>query len=708
MKKRRFFKIICCFCLLLCSTFFLTACTGGGSGGSGSGSGYDSDNPPKPDPDKQPPSSGDDSDIDIDDDGNIGGNGQVADFSDYFYGYMGMIKGNDEFEVQDEATGSKVKFNALLDRQFDVLAQDILYRLTYVYGYNGTTHNRTDNAKYTLQNGNSDYKLNNHNAVVDSNKLLFTEEKETTENSNTESDNELGAFELDNIKDFQKSLIVLDPNLNNILLNYTAFDLTGSIEGRNMKIKNQYGSHIFDKNENKHWNWYSSGNSTFSDLASNDNINKMKMAVAQIVAGKTVDGNYTSVEYNKLLSSMDYLGYLKSSFIYKENNVEYNKLVKFINSNIIGDDLINKDNDYMFILNLMKNNNIIDENVVVKIKNALDTGSVQINGKNYEISNGTITINSKEYGFSFIDNPRLFKGYSTVIPAIVNQALNNTFESTETSLYPYYARSSSKNGDFETRKIINSSGEIVEEMTTTGPITLDKIILKPKANSQPVAMQLQIATARKLNNGENSDDINDLGCYAHDIVVELEVNITYKATYYTNENGVQVAHPYILNMPTYVPDGEDSGVLTIDSKGYIPTYIDTNDPNFDPTKVTFDPNNPNAKDPYSEQFRKPYDTNGEILPFNYVFSIYDKYTDDTPKMGAYNGPSDASSMTLFNNGYKSDDSSVYLDAGDNYIQFTFNIKSVKKYSGDNSTQLVDASEYKNDVVFDISLMPFTF
>ena len=140
MKKRRFFKIICCFCLLLCSTLFLTACTGGGSGDSGSNSGYDSDNPPQPDPDKQPPSSGDDSDIDIDDDGNIGGNGQVADFSDYFYGYMGMIKGNDEFEVQDEATGSKVKFNALLDRQFDVLAQDILYRLTYVYGYNGTTH----------------------------------------------------------------------------------------------------------------------------------------------------------------------------------------------------------------------------------------------------------------------------------------------------------------------------------------------------------------------------------------------------------------------------------------------------------------------------------------------------------------------------------------------------------------------------------------
>ena len=702
MKKRRFFKIICCFCLLLCSTLFLTACTGGGSGDSGSGSGYDSDNPPKPDPDKQPPSSGDDSDIDIDDDGNIGGNGQVADFSDYFYGYMGMIKGNDDFEVQDEATGSKVKFNALLDRQFDVLAQDILYRLTYVYGYNGIIHNRTDGAKYLLQNGNSDYKLNNYNAVVDSKKLLST----------TDSVAQLIEINVNDINDYQKS-ITLTSGMNFLLRN-DAFDLSGAIEGRNSQLEEGVSAPtlVSGANENMKWNWYSSGNSTYSDFATNDNINKMKMAVAQIVAGKTVDGNYTSVEYNKLLSSMDYLGYLKSSFIYKENNVEHNKLVEFINSNVIGSNLINKDIEYMNILNIMLNSdNKIGKSAIGKINNAImseNSEYVEINGSTYIKENGKITINGKEYGFTLTDNPRLFKGYSTVIPAIVNQALNNTFESTKTSLYPYYARSSSKNGDFETRKITNSSGEVVEEMTTTGPITLDKIILKPKANSQPVALQLQIATARKLNNGEQSDDINDLGCYAHDIVVELEVNITYKATYYTNENGVQVAHPYILNMLTYVPDGEDSGVLTIDSKGYVPTYIDTNDPNYDPTKVTFDPNNPHAKDPYSESFRKPYDTNGEILPFNYVFSIYDNYTDDTPKMGAYNGPSDASAMTLFNNGYKSDNSSVYLDSGDNYIQFTFNIKSVKKYSGDNSTQLVDASEYKNDVVFDISLMPFTF
>lgn len=677
MKKRRFFKIICCFCLLLCSTFFLTACTGGGSGGSGSSSGYDSDNPPKPDPDKQPPSSGDDSDIDIDDDGNIGGNGQVADFSDYFYGYMGMIKGNDDFEVQDEATGSKVKFNALLDRQFDVLAQDILYRLAYVYG------DRSDSSSFKLTVNNSvTYKYNNNEAIVDINKLLSS-------NVKNEDVSDLISININDINDYQKSIMIAD-NGANYLFDSSILDLSKAIQGKNMSITKKGSNKTLDANNSvsdKKWKWYIENDSDFinyANFANTSRVNSFKMALAQIVTGNTVTGEYTKENYDKLISSMDYLGYLKSSFIYKINNIEHNKLVDFINNYIIGTELITIDNGYFKDIN-DKYNGLINDDTIVEIDNSTVFNS--------NISN---------------DSARLYKGYSVVVPAIVNQALNNTFESTKTSLYPYYARSSSKNGDFETRKITNSSGEVVEEMTTTGPITLDKIILKPKANSQPVALQLQIATARKLNNGEQSDDINDLGCYAHDIVVELEVNITYKATYYTNENGVQVAHPYILNMPTYVPDGEDSGVLTIDSKGYIPTYIDTNDPNYDPTKVTFDPNNPHAKDPYSESFRKPYDTNGEILPFNYVFSIYDKYTDDTPKMGAYNGPSDASSMTLFNNGYKSDDSSVYLDSGDNYIQFTFNIKSVKKYSGDNSTQLVDASEYKNDVVFDISLMPFTF
>ncbi|MDY5041987.1 MAG: hypothetical protein SPF07_03370 [Eubacteriales bacterium] len=677
MKKRRFFKIICCFCLLLCSTFFLTACTGGGSGGSGSSSGYDSDNPPKPDPDKQPPSSGDDSDIDIDDDGNIGGNGQVADFSDYFYGYMGMIKGNDDFEVQDEATGSKVKFNALLDRQFDVLAQDILYRLAYVYG------DRSDSSSFKLTVNNSvTYKYNNNEAIVDINKLLSS-------NVKNEDVSDLISININDINDYQKSIMIAD-NGANYLFDSSILDLSKAIQGKNMSITKKGSNKTLDANNSvsdKKWKWYIENDSDFinyANFANTSRVNSFKMALAQIVTGNTVTGEYTKENYDKLISSMDYLGYLKSSFIYKINNIEHNKLVDFINNYIIGTELITIDNGYFKDIN-DKYNGLINDDTIVEIDNSTVFNS--------NISN---------------DSARLYKGYSVVVPAIVNQALNNTFESTKTSLYPYYARSSSKNGDFETRKIFNSSGEVVEEMTTTGPITLDKIILKPKANSQPVALQLQIATARKLNNGEQSDDINDLGCYAHDIVVELEVNITYKATYYTNDNGVQVAHPYILNMPTYVPDGEDSGVLTIDSKGYVPTYIDTNDPNFDPIKVTFDPNNPHAKDPYSEQFRKPYDTNGEILPFNYVFSIYNKYTDDTPKMGAYNGPSDASSMTLFNNGYKSDDSSVYLDAGENYIQFTFNIKSVKKYSGDNSSQLVDASEYKNDVVFDISLMPFTF
>lgn len=648
MKKRRFFKIICCFCLLLCSTFFLTACTGGGSGGSGSSSGYDSDNPPKPDPDKQPPSSGDDSDIDIDDDGNIGGNGQVADFSDYFYGYMGMVKGNDEFEVYDDITGSKVKFNDLLDRQFDVLAQDILYRLNYVYGdLRLSKGNIRDNEgkliSYFLTDPLTNNNYNNSLAIVYNGTILENEDY------NYDDGDILTSVRIDNISDYQKSLVIKQDANTNCLSFANALNFKCAILGDNMKREDDgFGSISFVNDPNKKW---------IQDLTSveySNYITQFKLYLAQLFS------NSNSTNYNSLLNNIEFLGLINS---YKSNICDY------ITKNIIGEDLVKQDNIYFDEIKL-KYSGILDGESIKDIKNS----------------------------YTLDDSPIFYKAYKVIINAIVDQAFENVFKNTNTSLYPYYARSSSKNGDFETKTIINSSGEEVQEMTTTGPIALDKIILKPKANSQPVAMQLQIATARKLNNGESSDDINDLGCYAHDIVVELEVSITYKSG------------TYVLSMPTYVPDGEDSSTLTIDSKGYIPTYIDTSDPNFDPTKVTFDPNNPNAKDPYSEQFRKPYDTNGEILPFNYVFSIYENYTDSTPKMGMYDGPTDTDSMTLFNNYYKVDEDtqSLYLDAGKNYIQFSFNIKSVKKYAGDNSTQLVDASEYKNDVVFDISLMPFTY
>lgn len=687
MKKRRFFKIICCFCLLLCSTFFLTACTGGGSGGSGSSSGYDSDNPPKPDPGKQPPSSGDDSDIDIDDDGNIGGNGQVAKFEDYFSGYTVLTDGDGEYVVQDAAKTKilgqdkypTTKFNVLLDRQIDVLAQDILYRLNYVYGEIESTEK---NNIYQLNREADNYNENNpyvasteymisekETAVVDYKTLLLddlnNEQHDDSHSNTTVYANCLSCYQ----NSFSSASNSRINAINTIMLQ-------GALKGKYTSLSNEGVNELVDTEiENNRWKYYNK----FSSLdTSTEAKNEFKMAIAQCLVGNNAVGNYEFNTYKNLLNTINNLGYFDSQIVYKNGNVEVNKLVEYINNYIIGNDLITFDKDVFNCTYFKQNNYLINARFIMNAP-----------------YNDSELFSQEDIKYS----PRLYKAYDLIVPAIVNQALNNTFTNTNKSIYPTFARVNLGKGTFDTYTIKKNDTE-VQEMTTTGPLKLNSIILKPVKGSKPVALQLQIAVARDLKTGENSKDINDLACYAHDVVVELEVSIVYY------KDGT------IFNK-VFTPDGEESSTVTIDSKGYVPTYIDTSDPNFDPTKVTFDPNNPNAKDPYSESFRKPYDTNGEILPFNFLYSIYTDMDSNTPAFDQYNGSDSApEDMNTFTNAFKQskdengNSTGLYYDAGDNYIQFNFNIKSVKQYTGDNNSQLVDYTG--NDIVYDISLMPFTF
>ena len=234
--------------------------------------------------------------------------------------YFGGMKVSYAREKIADADGTEKSFNEILDRQIDLLAQDILYRLTYVYGYNQTTHNRTQNAKYTLKNGENDFSYQGKNAAVDSKTLLAAEQDSVTE---------LTSVNIADINDFQKSIVILDSD--NILLHSSAFDLSGAIEGRNMQLKKQYGSCVLGKADSKQWNWYSNENSTYSDFATKANINKMKMAIAQVAANKAADGNYSEAAYNTALAEIGALGF---------DGFDSAKLVKFIKSNVIGDSLV--------------------------------------------------------------------------------------------------------------------------------------------------------------------------------------------------------------------------------------------------------------------------------------------------------------------------------------------------------------------------------
>ena len=338
-----------------------------------------------------------------------------------------------------DADGTAKSFNEILDRQFDLFAQDLLYRLTYVYGYNDTTHNRTENSKNTLLNGVNEFSYNGNNAVVDSNKLLAT----------TNSVTELTEININDINDFQKSITLTSGK--NYLLRNNAFDLSGAIEGRNLKLEEDISAPtlVSTADKNKAWNWYSDANSTYSEFATQSNVNKMKMAIAQVEANKAADGNYSEAAYNTALAEIGALGF---------DGFDSAKLVKFIKSNVIGDSLVNKDDEYADTINQ-------------KYRGTIDVESIKA------MNNDSAYTNT--------DSPRLYKGYSMVLPAIVSQAIGNTFENTTQKIYPAMNRSAVKS--FDNLSAVANEAQAYES-----------IVLMPKAEISATKLALKIKGANNI------------------------------------------------------------------------------------------------------------------------------------------------------------------------------------------------------------------
>lgn len=351
--------------------------------------------------------------------------GEAQAMSTYFSG----IKTTSTRASVKDADNVTKSFDEVLDRQLDVLAQDVLYRLTYVYGYNETSHNRTENAKNTLLNGANAFSYNGNNAVVDSNKLLSSQQNVSS----------LSSINIDKIDDFQKSIVILDSD--NILLHSSAFDLSGAIEGRNMQLKKQYGSCVLEKADSKQWNWYTNGVSTYSAFATKANINKMKMAIAQVLTNTTVDGNYTITAYNNALAKIDALGF---------SNFDSTKLVKFIKSTVIGDTLVNADDNYA-------------NTISSKYSNTINATSIKAM--------------NNDSSYTTTDSPRLYKGYSMVVPAIVEQALNNTFEGTTQSIYPSMSRYAT---------------DYSSNVFTTSTSNFDSIVLAPRTSTPATKLVVKI------------------------------------------------------------------------------------------------------------------------------------------------------------------------------------------------------------------------
>ena len=357
--------------------------------------------------------------------------------------YFGGMKVSYARENITDADGSAKSFNEILDRQFDLLAQDILYRLTYVYGYNQTTHNRTKNAKFTLKNDENAFTYQKNNAVVNSNTLLAAKQESVTE---------LRSVNIDDIVDFQKSIQLVEGI--NALLNTNALYFSGAIEGKVMFLEKGFGVDTlsFSSVAEKYWKWGEGlTKSTYEDLATESNVNAMKVAIAQTLAGETVNGNFAT--YQTTLAKINALGY---------ENFDSEKLVNFIKSNVIGETLVNKDDEYASEFKT-KYNGIIDSACI----NSINKNTVFVDD----------TCN---------DSPRLYKGYSMVLPAIVSQAIGNTFENTTQKIYPAMNRYAVQSSE-------NLSAFANEAQA------YESIVLMPKAEISATKLALKIKGANNVS-----------------------------------------------------------------------------------------------------------------------------------------------------------------------------------------------------------------
>lgn len=355
---------------------------------------------------------------------------------------FGGVKASYAREKIADADGTAKSFNEILDRQIDLLAQDILYRLTYVYGYNKTAHNRTQNAKFTLKNDENAFTYQENNAVVNSNTLLADQQESVTE---------LRSVNIDDIADFQKSIQLVEGI--NALLNTNALYFSGAIEGKVMFLEKGFGVDTlsFSSVAEKYWKWGEGlTKSTYEDLATESNVNAMKAAIAQTLAGETVNGNFAT--YQTTLVKINALGY---------ENFDNEKLVNFIKSNVIGDSLVNKDDEYA-------------SEIKTKYNGIIDAACINSINKNTVFVDDTCN-----------DSPRLYKGYSMVLPAIVSQAIGNTFENSAQKIYPAMNRYAVQS--FDNLSAVAGTAQAYES-----------IVLMPKAEISATKLALKIKGANNI------------------------------------------------------------------------------------------------------------------------------------------------------------------------------------------------------------------
>lgn len=332
--------------------------------------------------------------------------------------YFSGLKVTKNKNTVTDGNGADITFNEALDRQFETLAQDILYRLYLVYGEN------TYGEQSTFQNLDLNYSYNGNSAKVDKSTALTDLTEHPINHLIINIDCVFCYQNLVNIGAGAGSMF----NNNNIIIIKNAFKGDFYYYDTNLGLIDAQTEFLYDSDGDGEYDDYKTYDPApykwlFSDYSkwNTDYRTAFKYELAKIVYGD----NNTSLTYNELLSKIDVTGFSADT---------EQKITEAIYKTVIGE-------------------NLVAENL--RIYNTFSESDKS------NLKNWTGDEVEKHY----------FKGYNITVPAIVKQALANTFENTTVSLYPAVTRQSVSVGNSFTVSVTESTQNIVLMPKSDTPLT---------------------------------------------------------------------------------------------------------------------------------------------------------------------------------------------------------------------------------------------
>lgn len=409
--KRKVFKVLSTMLLML-SIVFLSAC------------GPTPSVTPKPNTTPPPPEVNN-----RDEDGNM-----LA-LSDLFYQYK-VISSGDVSVVDPASSNTEKSFNDLLERQIEVVATDILYRLSIVYGP-GT---KSDDINLK-SDGENNYSYNGSDAAINTRYLInypyyiLNNIVKYLNKDFEDIEDDVVFNDYFNILDSgYYARVFLEGRWDTDKLLATVFRNTHAIQGGEVWDETLSTPQFiaFDggfDNQQYSWNWDYSSAGISNAVALGSDVDELleeyvsyykkylKSAIAQILAGKTtIDVGFNTIEnsYREFIPEINHLGFTE------QNRQD---ILDFVLNNVIDGDL--------YGLGFTKNNLSVDRDVARELGDFLGG---EFDGQKYT----EIDLTRANYKtFDDIEYLHYYRAYDVLVPAMLDRTFSLQFGGKEIDRYVY-------------------------------------------------------------------------------------------------------------------------------------------------------------------------------------------------------------------------------------------------------------------------------